>query len=460
MSTKVSPLKRTLTLRDLVLLNVVAVYTPSTLSQSLALGLSGLVFWVLAVLMFMLPYAAAIADLSRTHPREGGVYTWTRMAFGEVHGFACGWCYWVNTFLYLPSIFLGIAAVAALLFGASTRWIDAHQGTLSLLACATLWLSAGLHIVGLGQGKWLQNIGALGRATIALGLLGAAAWTLLNPSEPRGHLPHNTLSAWHALALWPFVLNAVVGLDLGAAMSEEADAPTTDIPRSLAIGGVAIGVTYLLTFAAALVTGVPGNNVVYGHVQAITSVVASAGSSLVLVALASSMIVAELLGLLGSGSAWLAAPARVTFAIGLDAYLPRAFARVHPRFGTPYVALLVQALAATVLILISTYGASLQEAYLALLSGSIVLVLITYTYLFAAWYRLSAISGSPPARVRWLGLIGTAATLLAIVACFIPPATVNAVVGFEAKIIGSVLVMLLSGCGVYAIGTRKHLQPA
>lgn len=99
-------LKRALKLRDLILLNIVAVYTPSTLSQSLQLGKFGLLFWTLAVLAFMLPYGAALADLSLKHPREGGVYAWTRMAFGDAHGFVCGWCYWVNTFLYVPSIFL------------------------------------------------------------------------------------------------------------------------------------------------------------------------------------------------------------------------------------------------------------------------------------------------------------------------------------------------------------------
>ena len=112
-----SGLKRALKLRDLILLNIVAVYTPNTLAQNMPLGKLGLLVWALAIAGFMLPYAAAIAGLSRCHPREGGVYAWTRMALGDFHGFLCGWCYWVNTFLYVPSVFLGIAAVLALLGG-------------------------------------------------------------------------------------------------------------------------------------------------------------------------------------------------------------------------------------------------------------------------------------------------------------------------------------------------------
>lgn len=441
-------LKRALKLRDLILLNIVAVYTPSTLSQSLQLGKFGLLFWMLAVLAFMLPYGAALADLSLKYPREGGVYVWTRMAFGDAHGFVCGWCYWVNTFLYVPSIFLGIAAVVALLGGAQTAWLNENQTVVVLIACLALWLSAGLHIVGLGQGKWLQNIGAFGRMTIAIGLLTAAGWKLFaTRSQAALTLPGNELSLWYTLALWPFVLNALVGLDLGSAMSAEADAPSRDIPRSLASGGLAVGVAYLLTYCAVLLTGVPETNVIYGHVQAINAVITQAGSGGVLLVLASFIVLTELLGLLGSGAAWLAAPARVPFAIGLDHYLPAAFARVHPRFGTPYVALLVQGTMATLLMLISSYGVkSLQDAYLALLSGSIVLVLVTYAYLFAAWLRLSGVA---TARVSSLSIVGLSATLVAIGACFIPPPAVADVVGFELKIIGSVVFMLICGLGLY-----------
>ena len=140
------------------------------------------------------------------------------------------------------------------------------------------------------------------------------------------------------------------------------------------------------------------------------------------------------------------------FAIGIDHYLPKAFARVHWRFGTPYVALIVQAAVSTVLIFINTLGATLQEAYLALLGGSIVLVMVTYVYLFVSWIRLSQ---TAKRRVRVLSGVGLAATTLAIIACFIPPPIVAGITGFELKIIGSVAFLLLCGLSVYAFGARR-----
>lgn len=442
-------MKRALQLRDLILLNIVAVYTPSTLAQNMPLGALGLLVWALGIGAFMLPYAAALSELALKHPREGGVYAWTRLAYGDFHGFICGWCYWVNTFLYVPSVFLGFAAVLALLGGERTAWLNDHQLAVALVAGAALWLSALLHIAGLGQGKWLQNAGAFGRLAIAVALLAAAIWQLAMPATTASAATAAELDFWRKVALWPFTLNALVGLDLGSAMSEETARPQADIPRSLLIGGVTIAACYLLTYAAVLVTGFNETNVIYGHVLAINSVLARAGDGLAL-ALMTVVVSLELLSLLGSGAAWLSAPARVPFAIGLDHYLPKAFARVHPRYGTPYVALLAQAAVATLLIFINSYGATLQEAYLALLGSSIVLVMVTYVYLFAAWRRLSK-----GRRVRPLSVVGMGATLIAIVACFIPPPIVAGITGFELKIIGAVTFMLVCGLLLYVLGRQR-----
>jgi len=148
-------------------------------------------------------------------------------------------------------------------------------------------------------------------------------------------------------------------------------------------------------------------------------------------------------------AAWLAAPARVPFVIGIDRYLPESFSRVHPRYGTPYVALLIQAIVATLLILVNIYGATLQEAYLALLGGSIVLVMVTYLYLFGAWQRLSRLYEGRNLRVPILCSTGIAATTTGIVACFIPPPVVAGIVGFELMIVGSVSAMVICGVAVY-----------
>jgi glutamate:GABA antiporter len=459
MATSTASLKRALRLPDLILLNIVAVYTPNTLAQNLPLGAFGLLIWTLGILAFLWPYGTAISQLSRLFPREGGVYAWTHLAFGNFHGFICGWCYWVNTFLYVPSVFLGIAAIISLLGGSRTAWLNEEPWAISILAIGTLWLSAMVHVRGLQHGKWLQNAGAVGRLAMAGAILGAAIWKLVETETSPGQLiaagssTTEEIDLWRRMALWPFTLNALVGLDLGAAMSDEADAPARDIPRSLLVGGLAVGLCYLLTYAALLIVGYNESNVIYGHILAVNAVIARPDHALTAL-LGGVIIVVELLGLLGSGAAWLAAPARVPFAIGIDRYLPSSFANIHPRFGTPYVALLVQASVATALILVNIYGATLQEAYLALLGGSIVLVMVTYLYLFGAWQRLRQQNDGGSLSANILSSVGILATTLGIGACFIPPPVIAGIVGFELKIVGSVAVMLIGGVIVYQLKTQ------
>lgn len=444
-------LKRSLKLRDLILLNIVAVYMPGTISQTMPLGKMGLLAWAAGVLFFMVPYAMALADLSVRHPREGGIYAWTRMAFGEFHGFLCGWCYWVNTFLYVPSIFVGIVAVTALLGGEHTHGLNDDPFLVTVIASGALWMSAVLHIVGLGQGKWIQNVGAFGRLVIAAAILVATVWRLATSEQITLASPVDPLSTWQMIALLPFVFNALGGLDLGSAMSEEADEATRDIPRALFVGGATVAACCLLTYAATLFIGVNDPNPIYGHLQAITGVLHQAA----LPSLIALVVAIEVAGMLGSGAAWLSAPARIPFAIGLDHYLPAVFGRVHPKFGTPYVALLVQATVATLLIFASTYGTTLQQAYLALLSGSIVLVMVPYAYLLVAWVRLSDRKGPFIQTVSTVGLLSVGLT---ISACFIPPPAISDIAGFELKLILTVGAMLLCGLAIYVIARRAPLK--
>ena len=120
-------------------------------------------------------------------------------------------------------------------------------------------------------------------------------------------------------------------------------------------------------------------NIVTGVVEAIAAVGERVGVSLArLVAL---LIVVTGLGGVG---AWLAGTARIPFVVGLDRFLPRALGRVHPRWETPYVALAVQGVGASIFIIWGALGATVEEAYLVLVDTTIIVYFIPYIYLFLA----------------------------------------------------------------------------
>jgi amino acid transporter len=154
------------------------------------------------------------------------------------------------------------------------------------------------------------------------------------------------------------------------------------------------------------------------------------------------------LNALAGTASWTAGAARVPFAAGVDAAMPAAFARLHPRYRTPYVALIVQSIAASAIFLASVFfsvagrATSIQEAYDILVNLTILIYFIPYLYLFAAQVRL--LPDSP----RSLAVLGFAATAISLALTFVPPPGTNALT-YEVNLIVQAAIMIGLGIGLY-----------
>ncbi|HZH41897.1 MAG TPA: amino acid permease, partial [Gemmatimonadales bacterium] len=131
-------LPRVMRLRDVVLFNVTAIVGLRWLTTASQFGPSSLLLWLLAMLIFFLPSARVVRELTDLEPRSGGMYRWVCRAFGPTHGFIAGWGYWVNNLFYFPSLLVSTAAIAA--YAAGPRGV--HWGDNS-------WFVGGLALGGL-----------------------------------------------------------------------------------------------------------------------------------------------------------------------------------------------------------------------------------------------------------------------------------------------------------------------
>ena len=91
---------------DLLLFNVASVLGPRWIAVAAHNGSSSISLWVIAAVLFFLPTTIILTELSTRFPEEGGLYVWTKKAFGEFHGFVAGWTYWVYTFFYFPGLLM------------------------------------------------------------------------------------------------------------------------------------------------------------------------------------------------------------------------------------------------------------------------------------------------------------------------------------------------------------------
>jgi amino acid transporter len=456
-----APLSHALSLRDLVLFNIVAVLSLRWLATSAAAGPSALTLWILAALFFFGPLAIAVSYLSRRFPREGGLYFWTQRAFGDGHGFLCGWCYWTNNLLYPANLLMSTAVIATFVVGRGETGLGESWSYVLLATGTGLWIAVALNVVGVGTGKWLENLGGVaaylpGLVLVALAAYGAATRAPASDLTPAALVPH--LSDLSQLNLWASIAFAFSGIELASTMADEvADAPRV-LPRSLAVSVPLIVFLYVSGTAAVLWLLPSGEiNVVSGFLQAIAAGARQAGASAAWLAPAAAAL--YVLGNLGGVGAWLAGPARVAFVIGLDRYFPPAFGRLHPRWRTPHVAILTQGVVATGFLALSVLGegTTVEKAYLVLLDTMILIYFIPYVYLFLSYLVFRRREARERGRgqhgrsllTHAVGASGLVLTVFAMgVAVIPPPGTLNPWM-FEAKVVGGALAFILLGGILY-----------
>jgi amino acid transporter len=461
-------LNRALGLRDLVLFNLVAVVGLRWLATAAKSGPSALALWLLAAVFFFVPQGLVVTELSSRFPQEGGIYQWTKRALGEKHGYVCGWCYWINNVLYYPNLLISTAVIATYVVGKGDSTLASNWTYVLTATLVCLWLAVLMNVVGVGTGKWLQNAGGVGTYIpgLILIVLGAIAVAMhrepANPITAQNVVPD--LGNLGELNLWASIAFAFAGLELSSAMGGEVRDPRRTLPRAILIAAPLIALVYILGTGALLWLVPTGDvNIVSGFLQATEAGARQLSPSLWW--LAPLAAAAYTIGNIGGVGAWLTGPARVAFAIGLDKYFPPAFGRVHPKWKTPYVAILVQASLATIFLLISVLGkgTTVEKAYLILLDTQLLIYFIPYCYLFIS-FLLHRRTPAPADTVRvpggsagaWaVGLSGLLVTLFAMIVAMIPPSGDAQPLLFELKVIGGALAFVGIGGVVYWMANRS-----
>ena len=456
-------LRRVLRVKDLVFFYVTAVLGMRWVATAAAAGPSALVIWVVAALCLFVPLAFTVIELSSRYPDEGGIYVWTKRAFGDFTGFMTGWTYWGANLTYLPGLLYFTASTALYIFG--DRYIHLqNSGTYFIvIAMIGLTIAAAMNIVGLEVGKWLATVGAVGTwlpmaLLIVMGVIAGMRYGSATPITPSSLLPATGL---REMVFWSTIAFAFTGLEAGSFMGEEIVDPRRSISRAIVISVISITLIYLLGTLAILlalpqaeITGLAG----------IMDTIVATGRRVGLDGLAPIAAVLIVLNTLGGVGVWLAAPARLPFVAGIDNYLPRAFGRLHPKYGTPHIALLLQAGVAAFCAILGQAGETPKQAYEILVSLGVVAFFLPYITMFAAMIRLQREPAGPevvrppggrPVAIL-LGWTGLATSVAAILLACVPPAGEADGRRYVIKVVGLSALLVASGVLAYAIGSARR----
>src|SRR5947208_1848834 len=191
---------------------------------------------------------------------------------------------------------------------------------------------------------------------------------------------------WDTVNFWSQIAFAFTGLELVSAMSGEIRDPRRTLPRAALGAGALIAAMYI-TGTVSVLALVPLGDVdpKSGVFHAIT--VASVALKIGFFGVLAAMLVT--VGNAGGVGSTVAGIARVPFVVGVDRYLPKAFGKIHPRWGTPYVSILVQAVVSAVVLRVSQINETTRGAYQVLIDAAIILYFIPFLYMFAAAIKLA-----------------------------------------------------------------------
>jgi amino acid transporter len=457
-------LKRSLRFRDLTLFYVVTILSVRWVATAAAAGPGTLVVWVLALLCLFVPLAASVLALASRYPDEGGLYVWTREAFGDRTAFLAAWTYWMSNLPYFPAILYFGAGSALVAFGGHGRTLAASPAYYMGFAVFWLVLIMALNVRGIEAGKWLNNICSVGNWLPILVLV------LLAGAFARHHgaathftaaalAPHLTL---RNAIFWSTIFFAFAGCEAGSFMGGEIENANRVLPRALFTAGSIIAIAYIAGTTAMLIA-LPSEAVsgVDGFMRGAERLCGSLHIPWLIPLLAALVT----LSAVGGAAGYLSATSRLPFVAGIDLYLPAAFGSVHPRYRTPWVALVVYGSAGIIVAILSQAGTTVRGAYDVLVSMSVITMFIPYLLLFAALIRLirrGAITqlpfpGGPPIAIA-LAILGFLSTALTIVLSTIPaPDDTNPPLAV-AKVLLSTLAVLLTGIAVFALGRRRKVR--
>lgn len=360
-----------------------SVYTlPASLAR--ATGPLGILSWVVTAGGYLF-IAVAYARLGTRYPRTGGPYVFAREAFGDFSGFQTVWSYWFSCVIGNAAIATGVVGYVAQFVPA----LDASAGLRFATAQLLIWSLCLLNIRGIRQTARVQItimfLNVIPLIVVSLLVLGHFEPSNLVPFAPHGY---GALAAGAALVVW-----AYAGVESATVPAEEVRSPEKTIRRGTLVG---YGIATVGFLAAALaVAGAMPNEMVASSTRPIALAAEYTLGPLAATLISTTAIIAGV----GTLNGWILMSGRVPLSAAEDGIFFRRLAAVHPRYGTPHVALLASTAVASAMLFL-LLARDLLDVFAFIVGLSVLTTLIPHVFAMAAEWLLVRRDATQPRGAR------------------------------------------------------------
>jgi amino acid transporter len=461
-------LRRELGLWDLVpmqILLVVGITWPGLAAKQ---GGTHVWYWLAAILALFVPLAAVVGWCAQVWPYEGGVYQWTKYAFGPFAGFMSAWNFGMWALLAVSNV--GILTATSMSYGLGPRaaWMEESHTLIAALTIGLFLLILLVNLPGFGIGRWVAHFGTAVTVLVAVMLMGLL---IVHPHATSAH-PHVNPQPPFSLAMPVLTLMSVnlfskiafyglSGLEQVAVFAGETRNAGRTIMRSAWIAAPIIAAIYILMSGSTLAY-IPAARVdLTGPIPQLLAAAFGGGGSAPAqgtdwaLALGRGTILVLAVALIAQYAVLVAETSRLPMVAGWDRMVPAWFTRLDPRWKTPTRSIAVIVVAAIAMGLLATYGTGAQEAFQVINSVGTVSYALYYLMMFAIPLVVGARFGVTAG--GWLKLAavsGLAVTTLTLGFNLLPIVDVQNKWAFAAKVAGTSVVLNLIGVAIYWWGTR------
>src|SRR5256712_7337533 len=284
-----------------------------------------ILFLLLTPILWSLPTAFLIGELSSTLPQEGGYYAWVRRAMGNFWGFQEAWLSLAASVFDMaiyPTLFVAYLTRLFPWFAVNSRGV--MVGLAVVILCALLNI-AGVKVVSTTS-LWLFFVLSAPFALVAILSplkYGALFHAVTTPTTSKVDLIGGLL-----ICMWNYM-----GWDNASTIAAEVERPQRTYPRAMLVAVIIVALSYIVPVAAVWTTRPPPGAWEPGSSCARVGLL---GGPLLRVAL----VLGGMFSAFGMFNALVMSYSRLPLAMAQDGMLPQVFARVHPRTGAPWVAIL------------------------------------------------------------------------------------------------------------------------
>jgi len=307
------------------------------------LGPSSLLVWVVAGIIAIV-IALCFAQCAAILPKVGGPYAYTKEAWGPFAGFIVGWSLWLAEWVSL-AVFPVAFTRYLMFFAPNLEWT--YQIMIKGLFVAFLATTNVIGVRAAGRANDVLTVAKLtpliffsGIGLLYMILHPAVAASNFSPFSPYGF---SNFGVALILIFW-----AYAGFEISTIPADEIKEPSRTIPRAIILGISIVTIFYLTT-----------NIVLFGvrpwaQLASDTAPLASATATVLSANSTSALIggiivgVGALISVSGSDESGMIGTSRLGYALAVDGLFPHVFARVHPKFKTPYLAITIQAITALI----------------------------------------------------------------------------------------------------------------